>query len=1219
MRNLTLVIFHHYALLSLLLILILNDNKRSNTILSKVRTKTNFKLETLCSNWTGSVSTDWNTAANWCSGVVPSSTDDVVIPTGVSNYPDISAGENASVHSITINSSASLTLSGNGNLSLSNNGIFTNNGTFNASGTGAVIFSGAGIINGIVSFNNVTINGAVDFGTSSTINGTLLLNAGGTASGASTHLVIYSSSSTLIYNETVTIKNEWYTGGPGTTAAGAGIPQNVSIQSGVVTIPSSGGNNRALAGNLIIYSGATLKMTSGNRDLYCIGDWTNNGNFIANGEKVILNNSAGTVTSPVTQTLSGTTTFYDLTFGNSYVTTDFGTSTINIQNNFRNDGGKMNEGSSTINFIGATGAILGVASKNFYNLSINTGTIVTDDVSSTGLIHVSNSFINNGTFSQTTTHTFYFDKSGATESFSGTGSTTLWKLVVGDPSGFSLPTILNCNSSFTLTGGNIMFYRGSIYNGNNNTVTFSTNNASISGTGTANFYDVITNVQFNPGNTSAINNSLTINDNGSVITNAPTYSNTSILIYNTTTSNYNTGFEWSSNNTSAGMGVPQNVAVTNSNSVILSGDRTIPGTLTLTAGSLDINNHTLTVTNGFAGSGGNLKGSTTSNLTAGGTGTIYFDASANYLKNLIISKNADLTLGNALNIAASDGSTTNSFGMLTANGTLNANDNLTLKSDQYGDAIIGNSSGVINGNATVERYIPAKRAWRFLTVPFSSSTQTINQAWQEGQWQISDPGCPAVDASPYGYGTQITYDDLNGYDWNTTLNASLKVWTVNGWVPPSSTLTPLITDYPGYCLFVRGDRHMCTDLGTGAGAGSTTLRASGIMNETGTDFIKNIAGVNDGDYLFIGNPFASPVNIPNALSHFTGINQNEFWVWDPSVGGTHGVGAFITYSNGIGVPQSGSNYSGGDNAQSGQAFFIRANASGTATLRFQQGDKIATEGKVFGKPMNNDNYPAIYTNLMTSDGNSLVLVDGVGAAFDNSFAAKVDENDAGKFWNFDENIALLRNDYRLAIELRPFPVLSDTFFYKLYLRPQPYVLQIFSKNFPNNTLHAWLIDKYLNTKLALNLNDTTLYSFTPSCLNNQCDTNSYRNRFMVVLSKNFIATPVPVTRVANQANPRISGITNSIAVQPGSVSVTPNPVITGEQLMLHFLNVKHGHYEVTISNTLGKVLTEKSLIHNGPTDTYFLQTDTRWAAGNYFVKITSESGNVFITKLIMSK
>lgn len=1009
------------------------------------------------------------------------------------------------------------------------------------------------------------------------------------------------SSDSIINSGTVTIGGNFTNKGNSFSRYANGK----EIFNGNSTILAGSGTKNSVFNNLMINSGAVLAL---NRSIDVTNDWTNYGHFAANTKQVSF---SGTVAS---QNIYGSGTFYDLVIQNN---TNFLASIDTIKDEFSNTA--IMDGGTSLVVFDSVATIIRNYAKNFYDIEITSNGNVTHN-SGNGNVHIAHGFTNNGVYTEGLTYTIFFDKSGGNENLYGSGITVFGNLTVGDGSGLSFATTLNANShNFSITGGSLTFKRSSVFNGNTCTVTFSTNNAVISGSGMANFNNVITNVDLDFGSgISTINKNLIIN-NGSITPNAPTYSNTSILIYNTTTSNYNTGFEWSSNNTSAGMGVPQNVAVTNSNSVILSGDRTIPGTLTLTAGSLDINNHTLTVTNGFAGSGGNLKGSTTSNLTAGGTGTIYFDASANYLKNLIISKNADLTLGNALNIAASDGSTTNSFGMLTANGTLNANDNLTLKSDQYGDAIIGNSSGVINGNATVERYIPAKRAWRFLTVPFSSSTQTINQAWQEGQWQISDPGCPAVDASPYGYGTQITYDDLNGYDWNTTLNASLKVWTVNGWVPPSSTLTPLITDYPGYCLFVRGDRHMCTDLGTGAGAGSTTLRASGIMNETGTDFIKNIAGVNDGDYLFIGNPFASPVNIPNALSHFTGINQNEFWVWDPSVGGTHGVGAFITYSNGIGVPQSGSNYSGGDNAQSGQAFFIRANASGTATLRFQQGDKIATEGKVFGKPMNNDNYPAIYTNLMTSDGNSLVLVDGVGAAFDNSFAAKVDENDAGKFWNFDENIALLRNDYRLAIELRPFPVLSDTFFYKLYLRPQPYVLQIFSKNFPNNTLHAWLIDKYLNTKLALNLNDTTLYSFTPSCLNNQCDTNSYRNRFMVVLSKNFIATPVPVTRVANQANPRISGITNSIAVQPGSVSVTPNPVITGEQLMLHFLNVKHGHYEVTISNTLGKVLTEKSLIHNGPTDTYFLQTDTRWAAGNYFVKITSESGNVFITKFIISK
>ena len=63
--------------------------------------------------WLGSTSTDWNTATNWCSGSVPSTSipADVTIPGGITNYPVIgSAG--GTCKNITISGGASLTISG---------------------------------------------------------------------------------------------------------------------------------------------------------------------------------------------------------------------------------------------------------------------------------------------------------------------------------------------------------------------------------------------------------------------------------------------------------------------------------------------------------------------------------------------------------------------------------------------------------------------------------------------------------------------------------------------------------------------------------------------------------------------------------------------------------------------------------------------------------------------------------------------------------------------------------------------------------------------------------------------------------------------------------------------------------------------------------------------------------------------------------------------------
>jgi uncharacterized repeat protein (TIGR02543 family) len=95
--------------------------------------------------WTGGSSTDWNTAANWGLGTVPTSSIDVVIP-NVSNKPLASS---ASVcKNMTINAGGVMTIPVNKLLTVS--GSITNNG----GAAGLVINAGAGLVNGSLIFHN---------------------------------------------------------------------------------------------------------------------------------------------------------------------------------------------------------------------------------------------------------------------------------------------------------------------------------------------------------------------------------------------------------------------------------------------------------------------------------------------------------------------------------------------------------------------------------------------------------------------------------------------------------------------------------------------------------------------------------------------------------------------------------------------------------------------------------------------------------------------------------------------------------------------------------------------------------------------------------------------------------------------------------------------------------------------------------------------------------
>jgi hypothetical protein len=964
----------------------------------------------------------------------------------------------------------------------------------------------------------------------------------------------------------------------------------------------------SVPGNLLINPNATLDVSSNNWTLNPKANWTNNGTFIPRNGNVSFNDTAMGNTSA----FSGNTTFYDLILTNDNGTTDLGSSTETITHSFSTSGGTMNGNTSTFIFTGDV-SIIGANAKNFYNLQITGGSNVTH-LTGGGNIHVANSFINDGTLTENTGYSFYFDKSGATETMSGNGTSTFGKLVVGDGSGFSLAMTLNCSSDFTIAGGSISFNKNSNFNGSNNKVTFSTNSCAISGTGTANFYNVSNNVSLNFGSgISKINNNLTINTAGFVITNPPFYSSSATLVYNTTNSTFNTGAEWTGNTGSTGLGEPYNVIIQNANNIILSGSRIVPGTLTIeAANSLDINGSTLTVNTNFSGTG-KLKGSQTSGLTTSGSGTVYFDDAANFLRTLTVNTTGNLTLGDALSIAAGS-----IFGTVTVNGTLNSNDYLTLKSDANGTARVAPSTGVITGNVTVERYMPPLRAWRFLTVPFASTTQTINDAWQEGKVN-PDLDCSHNQYVQTGYGTEITYNATNGYDPNTTANPSIKVWNGYNWITLGSTYIPINT-YSAYCLFVRGDRTICLNNGVSAGSNTTILRATGVLNEAGVSansITKSYVGT-AGDYIFIGNPYASSVDLSAVLSTkrsgTSGVDNNKFWVWDPKLAGNNGVGGYVAYSDGIQVPgNNSSTYTAGTIIQSGQAFMVHTNR-GNASVNFQQSDKVASEVNVFGK-QSNPAYTVIYANLMAVSEDNLTLTDGVAAVFDKQFSAAVDENDAAKLWNFTENIALVRNSGTLAIEFRPISVLTDTLFYRLYLAQKPYSLQIFSTNLPENIrMQALLIDKYLNTKTKINLSDTTLYSFTPNS-----DTDSYRNRFMLVLSRQYSGTPVSIRRAVNQARLNTPGIANIIGdTTLDKISLYPNPTVENEKVMLNFTRIHKGSYMVVVVTDKGQMLERKKIEHAGGNNIYPLSLNSSWAAGVYTIKITDcDSKKIFTLRLVI--
>nr|NQU90837.1 hypothetical protein [Bacteroidota bacterium] len=77
--------------------------------------------------WTGNSSNDWNTEGNWNPNSIPTTNYNVVIPNSLSNYPVIGTGATADCYSLSLASTASLTVNSGG--SLITEGTITNEGT----------------------------------------------------------------------------------------------------------------------------------------------------------------------------------------------------------------------------------------------------------------------------------------------------------------------------------------------------------------------------------------------------------------------------------------------------------------------------------------------------------------------------------------------------------------------------------------------------------------------------------------------------------------------------------------------------------------------------------------------------------------------------------------------------------------------------------------------------------------------------------------------------------------------------------------------------------------------------------------------------------------------------------------------------------------------------------------------------------------------------------
>jgi hypothetical protein len=540
----------------------------------------------------------------------------------------------------------------------------------------------------------------------------------------------------------------------------------------------------------------------------------------------------------------------------------------------------------------------------------------------------------------------------------------------------------------------------------------------------------------------------------------------------------------------------------------------------------------------------------------------------------------DLTISNSVDLSATANDTLKIidnlvFGNVNSK-TITTNDNLTLLSTATGTANFGditnaaaNSGNTITGKVNIERYLPAKKSWRFLATPVQIGTSpTVTSAWRESNSALTSTG----------YGTQITgplgtptFDQYTQRGSLKSYNAVSDVWT------EVTNTSASLANNAGYMVFVRGDRAVAV----GGTTGSTNLRIKGDIR-TGSQ----IFSVLPNKFASFGNPYPSRID-------FRTITKNNivdaFTVWNPNSAGSYNVGAYETYvKTGIHYKRGGvtRNF-----IESGEAVFIQSNSASAGSITVKETDKGSGSSVVSRAGVTD---PTLEISFYAKDvDGSMYLADWVMLNFDNVYSAGIDNNDVRKALNVADNLAIINGVHSLVVERRPKLTTTDTI--KLSLtntRVAPYRFEIDPSVLASTGLEAILKDKFLQTETPISLTDVTNVPFdiTADAASRVAD------RFMIVFKQ---GAPTNFTTIS--------------ATRNADKTVTVNWGTEGER------NV--ANYTVEQSNdgtNFTAIATQTATANNGTNPTYSKQDATASKAANWYrVKANNTNGTTKYTAIAM--
>lgn len=580
-------------------------------------------------------------------------------------------------------------------------------------------------------------------------------------------------------------------------------------------------------------------------------------------------------------------------------------------------------------------------------------------------------------------------------------------------------------------------------------------------------------------------------------------------------------------------------------------------------GTLTLNSGKLIIANNFNSTSGTLSAANATIEISGGENQIFTFGSNDIVKRLELNKS-----GNTATVTA--GKLTITDGFKSTAGDLNAAEKIILKSTNTKTAIVEQSTTGTVDNIVVERYIPAKRAFRLLSSPVTTST-SIKYNWQENQNNTS-PLYANNSNTVSSYGTHITgsTSGANGFDATQTGSPSLFLFnnTSQAWTAISNTDTNTLSAGAAYRLMVRGDRSIDTYTNTPIPI-VTTLRTTGTL-KIGSHTVTGL-NATAGAFNFIGNPYQSSIDIQTVLLASNNINSDHYYVWDPKVGGANGRGAFVTYTF-LGNTNNVSGSAVNQYLQPMQACFVNTLANGAASVVFAESNKFTTTNE---NVYRNDSstIPTLRLNVFdaTSFQQGSTALDGVLCFFGDEYSNGLDSYDAGKLSNLDENLSIKVENSNHSIATFNYPILTSEYVISLSnYKHQNYVFKAQLENY--NGLTPYLLDQLTTTYFEIQNNSSYNFIIDP---NNPFSSAS--DRFKIVFQTDVLSINDFGRNIKLYPNPANAGDSFFIESNLENATVTLHNIL-GQSLPVTVKNngnliqvtpidiVSQGIYIVTISN-----------------------------------------------------